>query len=115
MANGSADGELGRSDDVVHRRLSRRAVLAGGAALPLASLLCEDEVDAAPKTGLLSFASVPISKEDTLVVPEGYAFEVVNAWGDPAKPTAVSAWPTGGRPRSALVAIRRKNGGLIGT
>jgi secreted PhoX family phosphatase len=37
---------------------------------------------------------------------------------DPAKPRAVSSWPDGqggGRPRSATVAIRRKDGGVVGT
>jgi uncharacterized protein len=40
------------------------------------------------------------------------------ARNDPAKPKGVSAWPdgaSGGRPRSALIAIRRKDGGLIGS
>jgi hypothetical protein len=36
--------------------------------------------------------------------------------GDPKNPTAVSAWPDGsGRPRSATVVIRRRDGGVIGT
>ncbi len=38
--------------------------------------------------------------------------------GDPAHPKAVSHWPdgpTGGRPRSATVVIRRKDGGTVGT
>jgi secreted PhoX family phosphatase len=37
---------------------------------------------------------------------------------DPANPTAVSAWPDGaadGRPRSATVVIRKRDGGVIGT
>jgi secreted PhoX family phosphatase len=37
---------------------------------------------------------------------------------DPAEPTKYSAWPDyrpGGRPRSATVVIRRKDGGVIGT
>lgn len=37
---------------------------------------------------------------------------------DPARPTAVSAWPDrarGGRLRSATVVIRRRDGGVIGT
>jgi hypothetical protein len=38
--------------------------------------------------------------------------------GDPAQPRRYSNWPDFkpvGRPRSATVAIRRKDGGLIGT
>ncbi len=34
---------------------------------------------------------------------------------DPADPTKFSAWPTGTRPRSATVAIRRADGGVIGS
>jgi secreted PhoX family phosphatase len=34
---------------------------------------------------------------------------------DPADPTKVSKWPDGGRPRSATVVIRKRDGGLIGT
>jgi uncharacterized protein len=34
---------------------------------------------------------------------------------DPAKPTGVSSWPDGGRPRSATIVIRKSDGGVIGT
>jgi uncharacterized protein len=34
---------------------------------------------------------------------------------DPQAPTKISSWPTGGRPRSATVVIRRKDGGIVGT
>ena len=34
---------------------------------------------------------------------------------DPAEPGRFSTWPSGGRPRSATVVIRRIDGGLIGT
>jgi secreted PhoX family phosphatase len=37
---------------------------------------------------------------------------------DPTQPTAVSSWPdgaAGGRPRSATVAIRKRDGGVIGS
>jgi secreted PhoX family phosphatase len=33
---------------------------------------------------------------------------------DPANPAQISAWPDGGRPRSATVVIRRRDGGVIG-
>ena len=35
--------------------------------------------------------------------------------GDPARPSRWSSWPDGGRPRSATVAIRKRDGGVIGT
>jgi secreted PhoX family phosphatase len=34
---------------------------------------------------------------------------------DPAHPTAISAWPHGGRPRAATVVIRKNDGGIIGS
>ncbi|MDP2033514.1 MAG: PhoX family phosphatase [Polaromonas sp.] len=44
--------------------------------------------------------------------------ETASERGDPAQPKAVSHWPDGpmgGRPRSATVVIRRKDGGTVGT
>ena len=44
--------------------------------------------------------------------------ETASERSDPAKPQAVSNWPdgpAGGRPRSATVVIRRKDGGIVGT
>jgi secreted PhoX family phosphatase len=44
--------------------------------------------------------------------------ETASERGDPAQPKAVSSWPEGvdgGRPRSATVVIRRKDGGTVGT
>lgn len=34
---------------------------------------------------------------------------------DPLQPSKVSSWPDGGRPRSATVVIRKRDGGVIGT
>jgi uncharacterized protein len=44
--------------------------------------------------------------------------ETASERNDPEKPMAVSQWPDGaggGRPRSATVVIRRKDGGIVGT
>ena len=44
--------------------------------------------------------------------------ETASERSDPAKPQAISHWPDGpqgGRPRSATVVIRRKDGGVMGT
>jgi secreted PhoX family phosphatase len=44
--------------------------------------------------------------------------ETASERSDPADPQAVSHWPDGakgGRPRSATVAIRRRDGGMVGT
>jgi secreted PhoX family phosphatase len=40
--------------------------------------------------------------------------ETASDRNDPARPTAVSTWPDGGRPRSATIVIRQRDGGLIG-
>jgi secreted PhoX family phosphatase len=44
--------------------------------------------------------------------------EVPGGRSDPDNPRAISNWPDywiGGRPRSATVAIRRRDGGIVGT
>jgi hypothetical protein len=44
--------------------------------------------------------------------------ETASERSDPARPQAVSSWPdgpAGGRPRSATVVIRRRDGGVVGT
>jgi uncharacterized protein len=35
--------------------------------------------------GVLGFSGVPVSRADTVVVPAGYGWQVVNAWGDPIR------------------------------
>lgn len=54
----------------------------------------------------LNFKAVPISTADTVVVPEGYQFAVINRWGDrslpvrrPSRPTPATAATT--RPASS--------------
>lgn len=98
--------------DIITKRFARRTLVQGGASLSLLAFLggCKDEdvktpgpalpdadsppasdasvggnADAgAPDAGpLMGFNSVPISKADTVVVPPGYAYDVVSAWGDP--------------------------------
>ncbi len=53
----------------------------------------------------------------TMFVNVQHPGETASERSDPANPTAVSAWPDGfegGRPRSATVVIRRRDGGVIG-
>jgi uncharacterized protein len=42
-------------------------------------------------------------------------WNALNGAPSPSNPTAVSSWPFGGRPRSATVVIRKRDGGKIGT
>jgi uncharacterized protein len=71
--------------------LSRRTLLRGGLGATVTGLLaplsgvaalagCATTAMSGP---LLGFKSVPISTADTIVVPEGYSFQVVAPWGDP--------------------------------
>src|SRR5262245_32680455 len=75
-------------DDLVQRRLSRRALMRGGlltAGLALLHPLDRGSASAAQSAGrgLLGFDGVPVSTADTVVVPRGYVAEVLYAWGDP--------------------------------
>ena len=54
----------------------------------------------------------------TMFVNIQHPGETASERSDPTKPTAVSAWPdgpAGGRPRSATIVIRKRDGGVIGT
>jgi uncharacterized protein len=51
----------------------------------------------------------------TLFVNVQHPGEPVGDRSDPAAPGRFSTWPDGGRPRSATVAIRRTDGGAVGT
>jgi hypothetical protein len=67
-------------------RLSRRDFVVGAAAAPLGALLLGRRAsaqDAKPHPAGLSFAPVPASVEDRVLVPVGYRADVLLAWGDP--------------------------------
>jgi secreted PhoX family phosphatase len=96
MANIDDDGISNFSknetfQDVVEARLSRRNFLGNSvglaaAASGVATLMQSMPAQAAPKLGkkdLLGFTSIPVSTADTVVVPPGYSWEVLIAWGDP--------------------------------
>lgn len=51
----------------------------------------------------------------TLFVNVQHPGETPGERGDPTRPGALSTWPDGGRPRSATLAIRRRDGGVVGT
>lgn len=75
--------------DVIEARSSRRGFMVGGLSLiatglfgaalsPRAAL-----AQSAATSGLLGFAPVPVSKDDTVVVPAGYKVQVLAPWGTP--------------------------------
>jgi secreted PhoX family phosphatase len=91
------DDDIGRNtsgnetfDQVVEARLSRRGFLGGtvgtvaAASLTGVGALLEAVPAAAHgRRPLLGFEGIPVSTEDTVVVPDGYTAEVLIAWGDP--------------------------------
>ena len=74
-------------DEVLTARLSRRDWLQGAASwavlgsLPLSLTACA--TGGLKRTGSIGFKSVPLTKDDTVRVPEGYTASVLLAWGDP--------------------------------
>jgi secreted PhoX family phosphatase len=92
--------------DIVNARLSRRSFLTGGfaaaaaaslggveailKAVPASAQETEEADDTDTRIGgrkgrrpVLGFESVPVSSADEVVVPKGYAADVLIAWGDP--------------------------------
>jgi secreted PhoX family phosphatase len=51
----------------------------------------------------------------TMFVNIQHPGEAANERSDPDKPTAISSWPDGGRPRSATIVIQKVDGGVIGS
>lgn len=77
-------------DELLTLRLSRRTLLKGSLSLAALSFFggCRALEMAREEGPLLGFTPVPISRADTVVVPPGYTWQVVNAWGDPIMPGA---------------------------
>jgi len=85
---------MGFADDTTpislwHRRLSRRRLLAGGSELAILSALtpgCTSVVQRPASAARLGFETVSPSREDTVIVPEGYRTDILLRWGDPLFP-----------------------------
>jgi secreted PhoX family phosphatase len=77
-------------DELLALRLSRRSLLKGSLSLAALSFFggCRALEMARGQGSLLGFTPVPVSRADTVVVPPGYTWHVVNAWGDPIMPGA---------------------------
>jgi uncharacterized protein len=72
--------------DVIEARASRRGFLVGGLAAIATGLFgtgLSTRGALAQTTGLLGFTPVPLSKDDTVVVPEGYKVQFFAPWGTP--------------------------------
>ena len=76
--------------DLMRRRWNRRELLAGGGALAAAGLVgCDSEATsaAAPEPAApTTFATIAGSAEDRVIVPDGFAADVLIRWGDPVVP-----------------------------
>jgi len=71
-------------DDLVAARIGRRELLGGSLGAAALGFLNGCGLTPGAQQGpLIGFASIPVSRADTVVVPEGYTWQVVNAWGDP--------------------------------
>lgn len=71
---------------VIEAYVQRRSVLMGGMAAIATGLFgsaLTPRAALAQTTGLLGFTPVPVSMDDTVVVPEGYKVQVLGAWGTP--------------------------------
>ncbi|MEW5710289.1 MAG: PhoX family phosphatase [Pseudomonadota bacterium] len=77
-------------DELLALRLSRRTLLKGSLSVAALSLFggCRALEMTRERGPLLGFTPVPVSRADTVVVPAGYTWQVVNAWGDPIMPGA---------------------------
>ena len=80
--------------ELMLRRWNRRDVLAGGGALAAAGLVgCEGESASAAAPGASAptpFATIAGSAEDRVMLPDGFAADVLIRWGDPVVPGAAA-------------------------
>jgi uncharacterized protein len=73
--------------DVMEARVARRGFLMGGLATAATGLfgasLSGKAALAQTTSGLIGFKAVPVSYDDTVVVPEGYSFQIIGGTGEP--------------------------------
>ena len=81
-------------DDVVAERLSRRGVLKSALGISLASFLGGGHRAWAAQPPLLGFTGIPISRADTISLPPGHTWQVVNAWATPSSRVRLSSRTT---------------------
>ncbi|ENM5734634.1 PhoX family phosphatase [Vibrio mimicus] len=81
------DEQESQFSEMIEAQLSRRHFLAGSAAVSAGAFLALNPVAsavAAPaKSTLLNFSPIPVSTEDTVIVPKGYKATPLMSWGDP--------------------------------
>src|SRR5258706_4874726 len=97
---------------VLSERFSRRSLLQGGLvaagmALFRSPLLPVQPLQAEAAEALFGFTGVPVSRDDTVVVPPGYRAEVLYAWGEP-----ISTGPTFQADASNTAADQEQQAGM---
>jgi hypothetical protein len=111
-----ADGRLWIETDISPTSLYKGDY----AALGNNAMLCADTVSGQVRRFLTGPRGCEITgviqatDRRTLFVNIQHPGETPGERSNPDAPTAISAWPGGGRPRSATLAIRRLDGGVIG-
>ncbi len=90
---------------LIDTALSRRQLLGAGMAIGVGSFFSLTSIGCAiAKTGSYGvehhFTPIAASTADTIVVPEGYDWEVLVSWGDPLFPGAPAFDPSGKAPAS---------------
>ena len=89
-AAGPADSVGSGSDpfaEILARRIRRRALLGGAAAVPLLSLGTANPPGATAASAA-GFSPIEGDSEDRIAVPEGYRWETLAAWGQPVDASA---------------------------
>ncbi len=84
--------------DVIDARTSRRGFLVGGLTAIATGLFgggLSTRAALAQTSALLGFTPVPLSKDDTVVVPEGYKVQILAPWGTPLTADAPDYVPGG--------------------
>jgi uncharacterized protein len=102
LANSLADDEPNESHsasppfaEIVERRFARREVLRGGLAAAVSGFIGQGALrgvaraETGTRASLLGYEPVPVSRADTVAVPEGYTHQVLLPWGEPITGT----WP----------------------
>jgi secreted PhoX family phosphatase len=82
---GSNPTDNPRLSDMISLGISRRAVLGGGLATAAVTFIGGQPAWGGPRPPrqLLGFAEVPVSADDTFVVPAGYEWSTLIPWGTP--------------------------------
>jgi hypothetical protein len=78
----SSDGLGEPFSDVLERALSRRQFLKG-TVIGAAMVTIGGRAQSLPNSSQLTFQQIAPSKEDRLILPDGYKAQVILKWGDP--------------------------------